>query len=126
MSDFIERYMPRLMPFSGTKDEFDKLVELSKQDAHGVLFPTDVVVQGGKTVGWWSIGVMPTAWAWMSTRDLKIRDSLQIINTVEGVQRRLGAPGMFMPCAKTSPFYGYLEKIGYTNGGNYDFFFKRF
>jgi hypothetical protein len=126
MNDWTGNNMVTLRPFSGDQAEFQELAELAKEDKHGVFFPTDVVLKGGKKVGWFSIGAVPTGWAWLSTKELHVRDTLTAINIVEGVQRRLGSPGLFLPCRKESPFYPYLEKIGYSNGGPYDFFFKRF
>lgn len=125
-NDWTANNLPILQPFSRTKEEFETLETLSKEDNHGVFFPTDVIWKAGERVGWFSVAAMPVAWAWMSTRKMKIRDSLQVINTVEGVQRRLGAPGIFLPCSKESPFFPYLQKIGYVDSGNYQFFWKQF
>jgi hypothetical protein len=122
----LESY-PRLVPFSRTQEEFKLLEALGKeQDDHGCFYPTEVIVKDDKPVGWISVGAMPTMLAWFSTKHLKVRDSLQLINTIECMQRRLGAPAMLMPCRKDSPFYKYFEKIGYQTMGDYTLFLKEF
>jgi hypothetical protein len=124
--DWTADNLPYLQAYSGTKEEFDILRELAREDNHAVFYPTEVIWKGGQRVGWFSVGAMPTVWAWMSTRRMKIRDSLQAINTVEAVCRRTGSPGVFLPCDEKSPFFPYLEKIGYVDLGKFHFFFKPF
>jgi hypothetical protein len=128
MNDWTGNNLVTLHPFSGSQEDFQELVELAKKDKHGVVFPTETVLKGGKKVGWFSVGACPLVWAWLSTEEVKVRDTISMINIVEGVQRRLGAPGIYFPCGKESPIYksNLMERIGYVNSGSYDFFFKKF
>lgn len=108
-------HLPVLKPFQSTKEEYDELTTLANADNHGVFFPTDVIWKGGKRVGWFSVGAVPLLMSWVSTKgEMRVRDTLQMYNTVECVQQRLGAPGILIPCYKESPFFSYFEKIGYT------------
>lgn len=124
--DWTASNLPYLQPFSGTGQEFKELLQKAKEDGHSVFYPTEVVWKNGERVGWFSFNAAPLVWAWMSTKKMKIRDSLQMVNTMEVIARRQGFPGICFPCSKESPFYEYLKKIGYTSAGQFDFFFKPF
>lgn len=105
--------------------DVEYLAEAAKSDKHGVILPTDVIWQDGQRVGFLSIGALPTVMAWLSTKDMKPRESFHIVQTMEAICRRQ-APGVYVPMPVSSPFHPLMERMGYTNGGTYDFFFKRF
>lgn len=109
----------------GSKEEFDALTAAAKVDNHGVIAPTDVIWRGGKQIGFLSIGAVPTTWAWLSTTDFSARDTREVFNFMEAVARR-AAIGVYVPIPKSSPVHPHMDKLGYFNGGNYDFFFKSF
>lgn len=115
----------RIKAFTGPQ-EFGSLLELAKTDKHGVLYPTDVVWKNGERVGWFSAGRIPTLMSWLHTTKLSSRDSLQMINTMENIIYRTGAPGLIVPSPEGSGPHDLLEKLGYTNLGKQTLFFKEF
>lgn len=109
-----------------TKEEYDKLVALAKQDKHGVFAPTHPIRKDGQLVGYFSIGqqMAPIVFAWLSTKELKARDSFSLINMVENHVYLAGAGMVCFPVPKESPFYGLMESMGYKPAGEYTFFIK--
>lgn len=116
-------HFPVLTPFN--PEDSQLVLDAAKADGgHGVFLPTDVVMKNGEIVGAISMGSVPLIMAWMHSTKVSPRDTLQIWQTVEGVQRRLGVPGIVIPCQKTSPFHPVMERMAYLNLGTYDLFYK--
>jgi hypothetical protein len=124
----LDKNIPILLP-SSYLDSEEKRQTLSAaaldDGGHGVFYPTDVIVKNGEMVGWLSVGFIPTCYLWLSTKHLTARDSVNILQVIEGVQRRLGAPALVMPCKPTSPFRPVMGKLGFQQGDNLDFFWKQ-
>jgi hypothetical protein len=111
----------------GLKDgQYMELVQLAKEDDHGVYLPTHPVVKDGKLVGYFSIGSPghPVVMAWLSTKELKARESFHLINTVENHVALGGGKGICFPVPEKSPFHPMMKPMGYIYGGTYDFFVK--
>jgi len=116
-------YLGRSMP----KEDYEKLLELAKADKHGVFVPTHPIYKKGELVGYFSIGQQyaPIVFAWLSTKDLKARESLSLVNMVENHVYLNGAQHICFPIPKESPFYELMESLGYKSAGDYTFFVKQ-
>lgn len=106
--------------------EFQELVELAKQDCHGVFIPTHPLRKNGKTVGYFSVGAPGAVyvWAWLSTKDIPARESFHLVNSVEDMVARGNGKVVCFPVPKDSPFHPLMVPMGYKSGGIYEFFIK--
>lgn len=96
--------------------EADK-VELNiaaSEDKHGVAAPTHVVLKEGKIVGYLSINAVPTVLMWMHTKNIKVRDSLDVATFFENFISAQGFLGCLVPMQNSSPIEPYMEKVGYV------------
>jgi hypothetical protein len=107
-------------------EDFEELKKLTKKDGGGLFFPTDVARKDGKPMAWFSVGVVPMMFCWFSSEESGPRDSAQLLNTMENIVRRSGAPGLLVPVEEGSPFETVGEKLGYTNLGKVTLFFRKF
>jgi len=77
--------------------------------------------------GYFSVGTpgFPVVQSWLA-ECLQPRESFSLVNMVENLVHCNGAAGICLAVPKTSPFHPLMESMGYKNGGNYDFFVKKF
>lgn len=109
-----------------SKEEFDELAKLAKDDRHGLYMPTHVVRKNGTMVGYLSIG-NPGAvivFGWFSTKEMSSRESFHLVNTAEGIVTGPKGNVICFPIPKDSPFHSNMESMGYKNAGEYTFFIK--
>ncbi len=111
-----------------TAEQYSELCKLAKEDNHGVIVPTHLIVKNEQIAGYYSIGTpgKPVVMGWMSTKELKPRESFALLNTVENHICMNGGTGMILPIPRTSPFHPVMKSMGFVNGGPYDFFIKDF
>lgn len=114
--------LPRVRAVN-SEEEYKKIVEAAAADNHGTFFPTLAITKGEEVVGYFSIGALPLIMMWLSTVRLNARESMNLLNTMEAVAAK-DSRFIAVPCPKDSPFYPLMEKMGYTNKGNYDLFVK--
>jgi hypothetical protein len=93
--------------------ELQALIEAAAADRHVVLGATHVVEKEGQICGYLSLGVVPVVNCWMDSKRLKVRDSVQVFNTLDSLMEQLGMPRYLMPCAEDSPFREYMGKADY-------------
>lgn len=107
------------------EQELKDLFEAARSENHGVFCPSHPLRIDGEAVGYLSIGSpgYPVVFAWLA-QCIPPRESFSIINRAENHVALAGATGICWPVPKTSPFYPLMEKMGYKNGGEYDFFYK--
>jgi hypothetical protein len=86
----------------------------ASQDNHGVAAPTHVALKQGKIVGYLSINAVPTVLMWMNTKEIKVRDSLDVATFFENIIAGLGFKGCLIPMQNNSPIEPYMEKVGYV------------
>lgn len=98
--------------------EMRKVTELAATDNHFAILPTHVVEKAGNLVGYVSINAFPTVLTWLSPVQVKARDSVLVLRTVESLLRGAGHLGVILPCTKTSPFHRYMRRFGYTPVGD--------
>lgn len=108
-----------------TPEDAVVLEKLTASDGHASVLPTHVVEKGPQIVGSLSIGVLPVVLVWMDTERTKARDSACVMNFFENNLADKGAPFMLLPCAENSPFRPFLDKVGYTNMGQFSLFVKK-
>lgn len=121
MNDF-----PSIKPLKD-QAELEELVKLASEDGHRVLSPTHIFRKGSQIIGYASIcaivplcppGAQPQAaqvHVWFDTRCFHARDSFNIINSLENIARcACPARTLIVPCTPKSPFYGYMQGLGYS------------
>jgi hypothetical protein len=117
----IDQHFIHLRPVQA--EDWPEIQRLGKENKTVPFFPTEVIVRNGKILGWVSQSAVPVIFPWTS-KEVRAKDSVVLLSIVEGVQRRLGAPGIIFPCHLDSPFYPVMGKLGFTQGKNVDIFFK--
>jgi len=84
--------------------------EAAKGDGHALLAPTHVVLKDGTLIG--ALDIMPCAFVWMHTQFTKVRDSQQMLGTLQSMLANQ-AQVMVMPCMETSPYYPLMAHGGF-------------
>lgn len=108
------------------RDQFERIVQLAREDDHDVINPTDLVVKNGQIVGYMSIASTPVAIGHFSTKSMHARDSFNLIQVAEHIVHRMGSKNMVWPIGKESPFHKYFVDMGYRKLANVDLFVKEF
>lgn len=91
----------------------DSLYTAAQADNHGVAAPTHIVHKNRNTVGYLSIGVVPTVLLWLNSKQCLIRDSLEVVSFYETYLKQHNVTGFLLPVPATSPMQPYVEKVGY-------------
>lgn len=109
--------------------DFEEIIPLAAQDKHGVFAPTFIVRrQGNRTpIGWFSLASdeVPIILAWLSTKEVKARDSFTLFNQIENLVTLKGSTAVCFPIPEHSPFHPVMASMGYVDNGNYTFFVKK-
>lgn len=90
-----------------------QLQNKAAEDNHAVIAPTHLVLKGEEVVGYVSINNLPMVLAWLSTKEMKARDSFSIINMSELLVQEQGWRSVCLPIDDTSPFLNVMPSIGY-------------
>lgn len=103
---------------------FNKVVAAGKANSHELVSPNIVVLdRQQQIIG--AVSVLPMHLVWMDTTKCKVRDSLQLKETLESNISLNGGKLFCMPCSKLSPYYSLLPKDNFLNLGSYDLFIKQ-
>lgn len=90
------------------------LVSLAASDNHCVLYPTHVIRKDGQVAGYVSVCATPIVNVWLHTQKVEALDSVRLLGKLDDYMRMIGQDSYIMPCAKTSPFYPNMERLGFT------------
>lgn len=96
-----------------TVEERNAVVAAAKQDGHNFGWPTHVVERDGEIIGAMSAAVIPLVCVWNHTSKVTVRDSLHLARAYSIIMDGKGATKYWMACDKTSPYSGYLAKVGF-------------
>jgi hypothetical protein len=116
--------MSRLKTYPISKEMLAPLVEAAKGDNHEVLFPTHVVKNGNEIVGYLSVCSTPIVNIWLDSKSVAAADSMRLMDLIDGHLRMSGVKEYIMPCAKSSPFFNNMERMGYGVLGENVWFHK--
>jgi hypothetical protein len=105
-------------------EELKEVARVAKEDGHGVIAATHLIQKQGEVVGYASIGAMPVVFTWLHSKKVKARETVALLNTAEALAAA-NSGVVCVPCMRTSPLFGFMEKFGYKLGGDYGLFFKR-
>lgn len=120
-------HLVKVNPFVGSKEEFDKLAALAKEDNHDIFIPTDVIYKSGEPVGCFRVQTIPIVAGYFATKKMFPRDSIAALNIMEQVIRRsTGTDRMVVPINKNSPFHSHMLTLGYSEEANHTYFYKNF
>lgn len=101
-----------------------ELLAAAAADNHPVLYPTHVLEDGGRIVGYASAPWSPTIYFWADSKRVKALSSVRALQQVERIVGTHGWGSLVVPCAPDSPFHPILPRLGYRNLGRADFFTK--
>ena len=90
-----------------------KVTEAAHADGDVILWPAHYAIKDGEIVGAFALET-PTANWWLHTGKTKIRDSLQMFNTMDALYADRGRKAYIMPTVKTTPYWNILERAGFT------------
>lgn len=120
-------HLIKVDPFNGSKELFDKIVTLAKEDNHDIFVPTDVIMKNNEPVGMFRVQTIPIVAGYFATKKMFSRDSVAAFNIMEQVIRRsTGTDRMVVPINKNSPFHSNMIALGYTEEINHTYFYKNF
>lgn len=102
-----------------------ELERVANDDNHVVIRPSHVVWKEGQIAGCISMGALPLILPWLHTKLISPRDSVNMLNLVEGILRGTGHTEWCMPCVAHSPYFKYMEAFGYINCGLTTLFVKK-
>ncbi len=108
-----------------TEAELAYVTEVAKTDGHGTLAITHILERDKQPIGHLSICGIPLVLMWVHTKHGKIRDSLRLVDFYENTVRASGATAVLVPCSKDSPYYRFMEDVGYVKGDEMTMFFKQ-
>lgn len=94
-----------------TMEELAAVLEAAREDHHAVLGATHLVRKAGEVVGY--LGVLPMFNVWLHSDRMSARDSFTVIREMERLGRLAGHGLICVPCAESSPFRPYMERLGY-------------
>ncbi len=98
-----------------TEQDITILLDLAKQDGHGIVCPTHCVLKNEQIVGYVSVGAVPTVLLWLDTKRVYARDSRAVLNFVINAAADRGAAYVNVPCNEDSPFRLYMDRLGFVN-----------
>lgn len=96
-------------------------------DGHGLPGgePTHAVMgKGGAILGAVCLTDLPVVWLWMDTRTPNPVLSYRVWRDVEATARTLGHSRIVLPITPDSPFYPFLNRMGFESVGPCEIFTK--
>lgn len=115
--------LPRIVPLT-TPEEVARVAQAGLEDNHGTGYFTDAVLRGPEIVGGFSLMTTPVVNWWMHSSKAGLRDSLQVMNTVEWGMRRLKQRELFLPVSVDSPYLPHMERLGFERVGSFTLYRK--
>lgn len=105
-----------------TQPLLDEARPLVARDNATIIRATDMVVKGGKVIGYLSIADVPTVLMWFDREHTTPHDYLTCASYWEGVMNRSGIVDYFLPCESTSELINFIPRLGHVKT-NYDHVF---
>lgn len=96
----------------------------ARADEHALLFPTHVVSKGGDLVGYASLDATPIVNVWLDSKRVVALDSVRLLVAAEQRLHERGIRTYVMPCARTSPFFPHMGRLGFKLLGENVWFVK--
>jgi hypothetical protein len=97
-----------------SNDELKQLIEIAAADNHVVIGPTHLLIKGDEIVGYMSLGGITHVHNWFHSEKGNAKDSLLAISQGEAILAQQGITNYIVACDEESPFFGKMEKIGFT------------
>ena len=107
---------PTIRPIR-TPEEREALAKAAEADGHITLWPTHLLEKGTEIIGYVGINSMPTVNVWTKTGSVTARESMTMLWGIETMMRDRNMAGYVMPCADNSPYFPFMERLGYTEIG---------
>jgi len=105
-----------LVPFS--LEDFNPLVEAAKKDNHMVLYPSHILKNNDNDIiGYASVCSAPVVMVWSDSKKMTALQSVRVLHEVEDKLKLMGIKQYLMPCAKISPYFKYMPKLGFSELG---------
>lgn len=105
-------YMLDIYPIKSPED-LALVKKVAAEDGHSVLCPTHMLVKDKQVSGYLSMFNTPIINIWADSKRVTPRESFTGIHTVEQMARDKGQNLIIIPCSEDSPYYSYMEKMGY-------------
>ncbi len=102
-----------------------QLTANAAEDQHVAIAPTHVVEDDkGRIIGYASIGAVQYFGCWLDSKRVNAMQSVQLLAQGEQIAREQGAQQVLMPCEQRSPFYPYMQRLGFQKLGQASFNLK--
>lgn len=102
----------------------DELAMNAAADDHKLFWPTMAIEKGGELVGYVSVPFTPTIYLWADSKRMTALDSVRALKEVEQIMQQHGWSEIMVPCAKDSPFFSKMQRLGFEEVGEATFFKK--
>lgn len=107
----------------GSLDTFNQVLNESKEQGFNLVAPNSVILdKEGRIVG--GVTMVSAPLVWTNPKMVKVRESLQLYDTLESMASTAGARLMCFPIGKSCPYFPHIGKKGFLNVGSYDLFMK--
>lgn len=94
----------------------------AREDEQQMCAPTHAITAMGELRG--AMNIVPMVLLWLHTQRNGARSCKDSLAIVENMLANNGNAFMCIPCKKDSPFYEYMERLGYVKAENYTLFMK--
>lgn len=106
------------------QEDLSRIEAAARADGCEVLYPTHYVEKNKEVVGYISLGVIPMVAAWLDSKKVKARDSIQLASFVDDAMTLRGVQIYSMPIHSDSPAIPYFSQIGCIDAGQHTLFLK--
>jgi hypothetical protein len=107
-----------------TAEDLQPLIEAAKKDNHVVLYPTHVIKNNDEIIGYTSVCATPVVMVWADSQKVSAAQSVILLKNLEKELQQSGIKEYLMPCAKDSPYFPHMTKLGFTVLGENVWHFK--
>ena len=107
-----------------TREQIEAIQRGAAADNHYVIAPTHYVEKNGQIAGYWSINGIPNFHLWHDSKLITARDSIHLTDIGDAIISNMGFSECVMYCAKSSPYYNYMHKLGFQGGFNTNLFVR--
>lgn len=103
---------------------YDDLIDAMLEDGHGVPNPTHIVESGNQLIGAFSLAYAPVLFFWMSTTRADRLTSHRAFCAAQDILKDMGHSKPILLIQESSPFYPYIERLGFGFIGKGEVFIK--
>ena len=114
----------RIVEISKKESIKARCIAAMDEDGHSVPGVTHAVFEGDQIVGAFSVAYAPCLFFWMATTGDSSLGSYRVFRMATELLKEMGHDKPILIIDKTSPFYAFLDRLGYSVLGTGEIFIK--